>query len=127
MRLTHCQGLSKKADSGQYFDCQGTMKPDYPYLATRLFNTPLAIAPGKIEIVMAAFADRFELARIFRANGKLLAFDDDLDAGEPAPDRAYQVVEGGICRSNASRIICDDNTIDRTLDDDSESSCGTGA
>jgi hypothetical protein len=57
---------------------------NYPHLATRLFNTPLAIAPGKIEIIMAALADRFGLARLFRANGEALALDDHFDAGDPA-------------------------------------------
>ena len=28
------------------------------FLAQRLFNTPLAIAPGKAEVIMAALADR---------------------------------------------------------------------
>lgn len=49
------------------------MIPNYPHLATRLFNVPLAIAPGKIEIIMAALTDRFGLARLFRANGEALA------------------------------------------------------
>jgi hypothetical protein len=32
---------------------------DYPHLAQRLFNAPLAITPDKLEIVMAAPAGRF--------------------------------------------------------------------
>jgi signal peptide peptidase SppA len=70
------------------------MRPDYPHLATRLFNTPLAIAPGKVEIIMAALADRFGLARLFRPDGEVLAFDGEFDAGEPADERAYEVLQG---------------------------------
>jgi signal peptide peptidase SppA len=70
-------------------------KPDFPHLASRLFNVPLAITPGKIEIVMAALADRFGLARLFRADGTLRALDTlDLDPGEPADDRPYCVING---------------------------------
>ncbi|MBB5411692.1 signal peptide peptidase SppA [Paraburkholderia sp. HC6.4b] len=70
------------------------MTPDYPHLATRLFNVPLAIAPGKIEVIMAALADRFGLARLFRTNGKALTFDGDYEAGEPAGDRTFEVIDG---------------------------------
>jgi signal peptide peptidase SppA len=39
-----------------------------PHLAQRLFNRPLAITPDKAEIVMAALADRFGVAHLFRAD-----------------------------------------------------------
>jgi signal peptide peptidase SppA len=64
-----------------------------PHLAQRLFNTPLAITPGKIEIIMAALADRFGLAKLFRADGQVVMFDA-FDMGEPASDKGYKVVEG---------------------------------
>lgn len=68
---------------------------NYPHLAQKLFNVPLAITPQKAEIVMAALADRFGLARLFHADGRVVAFDDwDGDIGEPAQPRAYEVVEG---------------------------------
>ncbi|MFP4891232.1 S49 family peptidase [Paraburkholderia sp. EG304] len=70
------------------------MKPDYPHLAQRLFNVPLAITPGKIEIVMAAIADRFGLARLFRADGEMVMLSEPFDAGEPAQERPYEVIEG---------------------------------
>jgi signal peptide peptidase SppA len=72
------------------------MKPphNYPHLATRLFNVPLAIAPGKIEIVMAALADRFGLARLLRADGEMLVFEGDPDPGDPSEPRPYQILEG---------------------------------
>jgi len=68
---------------------------NYPHLAQKLFNVPLAITPQKAEIVMAALADRFGLARLFHADGRVVAFDDwDGDIGEPAQTRAYEVVAG---------------------------------
>lgn len=68
---------------------------NYPHLAQKLFNVPLAITPQKAEIVMAALADRFGLARLFHADGRVVALDDwDDDIGEPAQVRAYEVVEG---------------------------------
>ncbi|WP_233854198.1 S49 family peptidase [Paraburkholderia sp. HD33-4] len=74
------------------------MKPNYPHLATRLFNVPLAITPGKIEVVMAALADRFGLARLFRADGDMVMLldddEDDFDMGDAADERPYRVVEG---------------------------------
>ena len=69
-----------------------------PHLAQRLFNTPLAITESKLEIVMAALADRFGLTQMFRANGEVLAFDDfqigGPDAAEARVDPGYDVAEG---------------------------------
>lgn len=70
-----------------------------PHLAQRLFNVPLAITPGKLEVVIGALADRMGIASLFRADGTVLAFDGDWkngdrDRGEPARDRGYEVVEG---------------------------------
>lgn len=71
------------------------MTPNYPHLATRLFNTPLAITPGKVEIVMAALADRFGLAKLFRADGSVVALGDfDLSDSKPSRDVGYEVVAG---------------------------------
>jgi signal peptide peptidase SppA len=65
-----------------------------PHLAQRLFNRPLAILPDKAEIVMAALADRFGVARIFRADGTALAMDEQLtDIGEPAEYKPYAMVD----------------------------------
>jgi hypothetical protein len=82
----------------QDYRSASAMKPDYPHLATRLFNTPLAITPGKIEIIMAALADRFGIARLFRTNSEIVVLDAGLDAGEPAEDRDYQIVEGSLMK-----------------------------
>lgn len=67
-----------------------------PFLAQRLFNTPLAITPAKAEMVMAALADRFGITRLFRANGDALAMSEfGLDESEDEmPDRFYDVVAG---------------------------------
>lgn len=74
---------------------------NYPHLATRLFNVPIAIAPHKAEIVMAALADRFGITQLFRqdgealmlANGGARAFLEETDS-EQAQYKPYDVVEG---------------------------------
>lgn len=74
----------------------------FAHLAQRLFNVPLAIHPGKAEVVMAALAERLGISRIVRANGQIIdpmAFDgddDDFDfssAGEN-PRAGYDVIKG---------------------------------
>jgi ClpP class serine protease len=71
------------------------MSPNYPHLAQRLFNTPLAITPGKIEVIMAALSDRFGLSRVFRGNGEIVMLDEfEIDHEQPAQETGYQVVAG---------------------------------
>ena len=69
----------------------------FEFLAQRLFNTPLAIAPGKAEVIMAALADRLGVSQIARLNPAPLAMEDD-DADYSAPGRnpraGYDVVGG---------------------------------
>lgn len=68
-----------------------------PHLAQRLFNVPLAITPGKLEVVMAALADRMGITQLFRANGEVMAFDGDWKDGPDARegrDTGYDVVAG---------------------------------
>lgn len=66
-----------------------------PFLAQRLFNTPLAITPSKAEMVMAALADRFGITKLFRASGDMLAMSELVGAEEDEPDyRHYDVVHG---------------------------------
>ena len=68
-----------------------------PHLAQRLFNVPLAITPGKLEVVMAAMADRMGITQLFRANGESFAFDGDWKNGPDARegrDAGYEVVNG---------------------------------
>jgi capsid assembly protease len=72
---------------------------NFPHLATRLFNVPLAITPDKCEIIMAALAERLGVTHLVRSNGQVLAFDQQ-DEGEAAgrdssrPDRGYDLVSG---------------------------------
>ncbi|WP_245623695.1 S49 family peptidase [Paraburkholderia nodosa] len=63
---------------------------------------PIAILPQKAEIVMAALADRFGIAQLFRADGSALALADggarafleEFDEEEQAQYRPYDVAEG---------------------------------
>lgn len=66
-----------------------------PHLAQRLFNTPLALHPGKAEVVVAALADRFGLSKLFRPSGEAVALASiDLDSQVEAAWTPYQVVQG---------------------------------
>ncbi|MFC4168433.1 S49 family peptidase [Teichococcus aestuarii] len=73
----------------------------FPHLAQRLFNTPIAIHPGKAEVVMAALADRLGITHLFRG-GELLALapmafdqeDEGESFGRKAKARPYEVVAG---------------------------------
>ncbi|HDR9026946.1 S49 family peptidase [Burkholderia vietnamiensis] len=76
---------------------------NFPHLATRLFNVPIAITPHKAEIVMAALADRLGITQLFRPDGHVIAlagggaqaFLSDMDAeDEPVDMRPYEVWEG---------------------------------
>ena len=71
---------------------------DFPHLATRLFNTPLAIHPGKAEVVVAALADRIGIAHLFRADGRPVAMSSlmvDLDEAERAETaKGYDLIAG---------------------------------
>ncbi len=67
---------------------------NYPHLAQRLFNVPLAIHPAKAEVVMAALADRFGITKLFRADGEAVALDVTGVDSDPQPDRYYDVVAG---------------------------------
>jgi capsid assembly protease len=66
---------------------------NYPHLATRLFNVPLAIKSDKAEIVMAALADRFGIAKLFNAQGVEVSLSD-LEMQDRAKSKAYQIIEG---------------------------------
>lgn len=66
-----------------------------------MFNVPVAIAPAKAEVIIAALADRLGVAHMFRANGEAvamapMAFWDDDDEGRPerAADKGYDVANG---------------------------------
>lgn len=59
----------------------------FPQLATRLFNTPLAILPEKAEVAMAALAERLGIISVARMNGELLMFDQEDEADFSSPRR----------------------------------------
>jgi signal peptide peptidase SppA len=71
------------------------MTPNFPHLATRLFNVPLAITPGKVEVIMAALADRLGLAKLMRPTGEVVMLSGfDVTGETEAQNRSYEVVEG---------------------------------
>ena len=52
----------------------------FAHLAQRLYNTPLAIHPRKMEIIAAALGERLGITRLLRADGTaVVAFDGDDD------------------------------------------------
>jgi len=70
----------------------------FEFLAQRLFNTPLAIAPGKAEVIMAALADRLGIGQIARLTAAPMAYDEYEDDDYSAPGRnprgGYDIVGG---------------------------------
>ena len=77
------------------------MIDDFPLLAQRMFNTPIAIHPRKAEIAMAALADRLGITQMVRANGAPVpaAFfddddDDDFSSSRASRDPGYDVLAG---------------------------------
>lgn len=78
----------------------------FEFLAQRLFNVPLAIAPGKAEVIMAALSQRLGIGQIQRLDGGEfvpLAMDDDdyyhfeFKQEGRNPRAGYDVV-GGVAR-----------------------------
>ncbi len=73
------------------------MMHSYPHIASRLFNTPLMLAPAKAEIIVSAVAERFGIANLFHADGSMVMFDQAMER-EAAFDRretdlGYDMVE----------------------------------
>jgi ClpP class serine protease len=72
------------------------MIENFAHLATRVFNTPIAIHPAKAEVIMAAIADRLGIADV-RLNGRDLGamheWGDFEEEGEN-PRAGYDVVAG---------------------------------
>jgi ClpP class serine protease len=68
---------------------------NFPHLAQRLFNTPLALHPGKAEVVMAALSDHFGLSNLLRPDGSMVALSSfDLEEEAEAAWTPYRVIEG---------------------------------
>lgn len=67
-----------------------------PRLAQRFFNVPLAITPGKIEVIMAALAGHFGLESVLRVDtGETVMLSSfNLEEEERASSKVYEVVEG---------------------------------
>ena len=66
----------------------------FPFLAQRLFNTPLAITPGKAEVVMAALAERMGIAQVQRGVRMMEDYDYDYNAPGDNPRTGYELVAG---------------------------------
>lgn len=76
------------------------MMKNLPHLAAKLFNVPLALRPEKAEVVMAALADHFGVARLFSGgttinltHGGARAFIDQADT-QPGRNVGYDVCAG---------------------------------
>jgi signal peptide peptidase SppA len=67
-----------------------------PFLAQRLFNVPLALAPAKAEIIMAALGARFGVTQMFNGLQPVSLMSDDWgdNDNDRSPDRGYDVVAG---------------------------------
>ena len=67
---------------------------NFPHLATKLFNVPLALHPGKAEVVMCALGERLGITHLIRADGGAVAVVNLGEMDPPADDKPYQVVDG---------------------------------
>ena len=70
------------------------MPTRFAHLAQRLFNVPLAIAPHKAEIILAALADRLGITAAARADGSQVLLEAPELTGDRSAPHAYEVVEG---------------------------------
>lgn len=70
----------------------------YPRLATRIFNTPLAILPSAAATVMGALSERMGIASLSRLDGGTISLSEfqieDADFDEPESCGAYDLVGG---------------------------------
>ena len=67
---------------------------NFPHLATKLFNTLLALHPAKAEIVMSALGERLGITHLIRANGEAVLIAPPDFIPDQADDKPYQVVDG---------------------------------
>jgi ClpP class serine protease len=88
------------------------MIDDFPMLAQRLFNTPIAIHPRKAEVAMAALADRLGIAHMVRGNGAPVPAawyddddDDDFSSRRGSPDPGYDVLAGAAVIQIAGTLV----------------------
>jgi capsid assembly protease len=66
----------------------------FPHLAQRVFNVPLAIHPGKAEVIIAALAERLGVSHLFGEAGRPVALMPMMMDDEPEPARGYEVLGG---------------------------------
>lgn len=63
-------------------------------LAQRLFNVPLALHPGKAEVVMAALGERFGVSHLLSAGRPVALMPADLEDDDRSDYRPYDIVAG---------------------------------
>jgi signal peptide peptidase SppA len=67
----------------------------FEFLAQRLFNTPLAILPGKAEVIMAALSERLGISQVARVGPSMMEDDDVVYSSRgDNPRGGYDVVAG---------------------------------
>jgi signal peptide peptidase SppA len=67
----------------------------FEFLAQRLFNTPLAILPGKAEVIMAALSERLGISQVARVGPSMMEDDDVVYSSRGSnPRGGYDVVAG---------------------------------
>lgn len=69
----------------------------FPQLAQRVFNTPIAIHPGKAGMILGALADRLGVTQISIVNGpsaRAAAWADDWDDEGDNPRDGYDLING---------------------------------
>lgn len=72
----------------------------FPYVGSRLFNTPLLLRPEKCEIVAAAMMDHFGISKLHDLNSVTLEASelrqkaDEATSGERSNSRFYEVIDG---------------------------------
>ncbi|MDE1905034.1 MAG: S49 family peptidase [Rhodospirillales bacterium] len=75
---------------------RGTAARRLPFLAQRLFNTPLALHPAKAAVIARAFGERFGIGAVLRggteAAAEAFAFEEEDDG--PAEPKPYAVAQG---------------------------------
>lgn len=73
----------------------------FPFLAQRLFNTPLAVAPDRAEIILGALAERLNIHQVVRMDGARLTLNRNPTRGAFSVDhrpqrrqRGYDIMAG---------------------------------
>lgn len=71
---------------------------DFPFLAQRLFNTPVLVHPRRGELIVAALAQRLGIDMLERQGGTLVPMmwddddDDELADANATPDQGYDLI-----------------------------------